>query len=48
MDAVGMTVETEKLRDLVENIYTNKVENIYTNKYLTDFLYSVTYLISFT
>ena len=29
MDAVGMTVETEKLRDLVENIYTNK--------YLTDF-----------
>lgn len=35
-----MTVETEKLRDLVENIYTNK--------YLTDFLYSVTYLISFT
>ena len=29
MDAVGMTVETEKLRDLVENIYTNK--------FLTDF-----------
>ena len=31
MDAVGMTVETEKLRDLVENFYTNK--------YLTDFSY---------
>lgn len=29
MDAVGMTLETEKLRDLVENFYTNK--------YLTDF-----------
>ena len=31
IDAVGLTVETEKLRDLVENIYTNK--------YLTDFAY---------
>ena len=31
MDSVGLTVETEKLRDLVENIYTNK--------YLTDFSY---------
>lgn len=31
MDAVGMTVETEKLRDLVENTYANK--------YLTDFSY---------
>lgn len=31
IDAVGMTVETETLRDLVENIYTNK--------YLTDFSY---------
>ena len=29
MDAVGMTLETEKLRDLVENFYTNK--------YLADF-----------
>ena len=31
MDVIGMTVETEKLRDLVENFYTNK--------YLTDFSY---------
>ena len=31
MDAVGMNEETEKLRDLVENVYTNK--------YLTDYSY---------
>ncbi|MBR3244382.1 MAG: BREX-1 system phosphatase PglZ type A [Parasporobacterium sp.] len=31
MDAVGLTPETEKMRDLVENVYTNK--------YLTDFSY---------
>lgn len=31
MDAVGMSEETEKLRDLVENVYTNK--------YLTDYSY---------
>ena len=31
MDAVGISEETEKLRDLVENIYTNK--------YLTDYSY---------
>ena len=42
LDAVGLTVETEKLRDLVENTYTNKYLADYAykwNQILTDSAY---------
>ena len=43
MDAVGMSEETEKLRDLVENVYTNKYLTDYSfkwNQSLSDDAYS--------
>ena len=44
MDAVGLSVETEKIRDLVENTYTNKylTDNAYKwNQILTDEAYQI-------